>query len=94
MVIFLLLFFYTATALSAGFVQTDVRESETDGLSRARLRAFVNGRILVPVTLQITIVGGTATGNSISTHESLINTSVVVVHVFLITLHHCVLHRG
>ena len=49
--------------LSAGFVITDVRVSETDRLTSARLCAFVNGQILQQVVLEISIVpGGTATG--------------------------------
>lgn len=48
--------------LSAGFVQTNVQVPETDGLTSARLRAFVNGRIIQPVILQISIRSGTATG--------------------------------
>lgn len=53
------------TALTAGFVQTDVQVLETDGFTSARVRAFVNGRITQPVTLQISIQpGGTATGVS------------------------------
>lgn len=62
---YLSLYSYADTALSAGFVQTDVQVLETSGLTSARLRAFVNGRILQPVTLQISILpGGTATGNN------------------------------
>ncbi|CAI8049199.1 hypothetical protein GBAR_LOCUS27079, partial [Geodia barretti] len=50
-------------SLSAGFVQTDVGQPETDGLTGARLRAFVNGRITQPVALSVSVAGGTATVN-------------------------------
>lgn len=39
-----------------------MQELDNNQLTSARLRAFVNGRIVQPVTLQISIVGGTATG--------------------------------
>ena len=49
--------------LTAGFVQTDIQVLETDGLTSARLRAFVNGKIVEPVILTFTVTGGTATGD-------------------------------
>ena len=56
-------YLHTEMDLSAGFVITDVRVSETDRLTSARLCAFVNGQILQQVVLEISIVpGGTATG--------------------------------
>lgn len=72
-----------APTLTAGFVQTSYEVVEKDDLNGATVCVFVNGLINQPITLGLSVIGGSATGKKTTLTFSNVVLSMFITYLFI-----------